>query len=110
MGCQYIGSPMRSIGPQELRGAQPLETFIHIIYAKHRDPAPTWSKVIGHKLSDESSTDVYARCQMNLTHDAILEESPNFMNLGISSVHTSGKLGSIFIPTTIIGRRMDGSN
>ena len=110
MGCQYIGSPMRSIGPQELRGAQPLETFINIIYAKHRDPAPTWSKVISHKVSDESRSDVYLRCWMNLTHDAVFSESPNFVNLGLSSVHTLDELGSIFIPTTRIGRMADGYN
>ena len=47
---------------------------------------------------------------MNLKCDAILTESPNFVNLGLSSVHTSDELRSVFIPTTIIGRPMDGSN
>ena len=42
--------------------------------------------------------------------DAVLTESPNFMNLGLSSVHTSDELGSVFIPTTRIGRPIDGSN
>ena len=42
--------------------------------------------------------------------DTVLTESPNFMNLGLSSVHTSDELGYIFIPTTIIGRPMIGSN
>ena len=42
--------------------------------------------------------------------DAVLTESPNFMNLGISSVHISNELGSVFIPTTIIKRPTDVSN
>ena len=47
---------------------------------------------------------------MNLTHDAVLMESPNFMNLGLSSVHTLDEIGSVFIPTTRIGRPTDGLN
>ena len=47
---------------------------------------------------------------MNLTRDAVLTESLNFMNLGLLSVHTSDELGSVFIPTTIIVRNIDGSN
>ena len=47
---------------------------------------------------------------MNLTCDAILTEIPNFVNLGISSVHTSDELRSVFIPNTTIGTPTDGSN
>ena len=44
-GRQDIISPRGSIGPQEVRDAQPLEISINGIYSKHRDPAPTCSKV-----------------------------------------------------------------
>ena len=47
---------------------------------------------------------------MNFTRNAVLAGSPNFMNLGLSSVHTSDELGSIFIPTTRIGTLTYGSN
>ena len=47
---------------------------------------------------------------MNLTHDAVLIKRSNFMNTGLSSVHTLDELGSVFIPTTKIGTPMDGSN
>ena len=50
-GSQDIISPKGSIGPQEVRDSQPLDTSIHGIYAEHMDPAPTWSKLIGRKLS-----------------------------------------------------------
>ena len=103
-------SPRRSIGPQEVRNAQPFDTSINGISAKHRDLDTTWIKVISRKLSDKSSSDIYLRFQMNLVRDTVLTESPNFMNLGLSSVHTSDELGYIFIPTTIIGRPMIGSN
>ena len=110
MRSQDIGIPRESIGPREFRDAQPLDTSINGIYAKHRDPAPTWSNLISGKFSDESRADVYSRCQMNLTHDAVLIKSPNFMNLGILPVHTSDELGYVFVPTTRIRRLTDGSN
>ena len=69
---------------------------------------PTFSKVIVRKLFDESSADVYLHCGMNLTRDAVLAESPNFMNMGLSSVHASDELGSFSIFATIILRAIDG--
>ena len=110
IGRQEIGSPRGSIIHQEVRNAQPFDTSISGISAKHRDPAPTWSKVIGRKFSDESSADVYSRCHMNLTCDAVLTKSPNSMNMGMSSVHTLDELGYVLIPTTRIGRPTDGYN
>ena len=83
MESQYIGSLRESIGPQEVRDAQPLGTSINGIYSKHRDPAPTWINVIGHKFCNEPSAEVYSRCEI-----------PNIMNLGLSFVHTSDELGS----------------
>ena len=47
---------------------------------------------------------------MNLTCDAIITESPNFMNMELSYVHTLYEIGSVFIPTTVIRRPTDVSN
>ena len=62
MGSQEIGSPSGSIGPQEVRDAQPLDTSINRISVKHRYPAPTFNHAIGCKFSEESIVDVYWRC------------------------------------------------
>ena len=102
-GSQDIASPRGSIGQQWIRYAEPLDTSINGIYSKQRDPAPTWSKFIGRKFTDESNADVHSRCRMNLTRDTFLTKSPNFVNLGLSSVHTLDELGSVVIPTTRIG-------
>ena len=48
---QDIGCPRRSIGPQEVRNAEPLDTSMNGISSEHRDPVPTWIKVIGIKFS-----------------------------------------------------------
>ena len=99
-----------STSPQEVRNAQTFNTSIDRIYSKHRDPAPTLSKAISCKLSKGYIADVYLRCWMKLALDTVLTKSPNFMNPGLSSVHTSDELGSVFIPTTRIGIPTDGSN
>ena len=58
-GSQEIGSPSGSIGPVEVRNAQPLHTSINGIYAKHRYPEPNLIKVIFRKLSDKSIANIY---------------------------------------------------
>ena len=109
-GSQDVIIPRGFIVPQWGRDAQPLDTPINGIYSKHRDPAPTWSKLIGSIFTNESSDDVNLRCRMNFTCDAVLTESPNFVNMGLSSVHTSDEIGSVFIPNARIGTLTDGSN
>ena len=109
-GSQDIIDTLGSIGPQWSREAQPLDTSINRIYFKHRDPAPTCSEVIGCNFADESSSDDNSCCWMNLTRDAVLTKVPNFVNLGLSSVHTLDELGSVFSPTTRIKMPMDVFN
>ena len=109
-GSQNISSPSGSIGPVEVRNSQPFHTSINGNSYKHRDPAPNFSKVIGCKLSNDYSADIYSRCRMKFTRDAVLTEIPNFMNLGLSSVHTLDELGSFSIPGTRIGSNISGSN
>ena len=103
-------SPRGSICNQCIRDAQPLDTSINGIYSEHMDSAPIFRKVIGRKFKGESSANVNSRCRINFGSDAVLTESPNFVNLGLASVHTPDKLGSVFIPTTRIGMQTDGSN
>ena len=107
---QYIINPRGSIGPQEVRYAQLLDASINGIYSKCRGPAPTWSKAIGRKLSDESSTAVNLRFWMNLMHDSVFTKSTKIMSMGLLYLHTSDELGYVFIPTTRIKRLMDGYN
>ena len=47
-------------------------------------------KVIGDKLSNGSSQDIYTPCKMNLTEDPIQTQTPQFINLGISTINTLG--------------------
>ena len=109
-GSQDIICPRGSIRPHWSSDAKPLDTSINGIYSKHRDPTPTWIKLICCKFTDKSSANVNSRCRMNLARDVVLTESPNFTNQGLSSVHTPDELRSVFVPTTKIKRLVDGSN
>ena len=110
MGSQNIGVPRGSISPQEVRNAQLFDTSINGFFSEHRDPALTLSNAISRKFSNESSADIYLSCRMNLTRNTVLAKSPNFMNLGLSSVHTLDELRSVFITTTRIIMLAYGSN
>ena len=57
-GSHEISSPNGTIGTVEVRNTQPFHTSINVNSAKNVDPMPTFSKVIGSKLSDYSSADV----------------------------------------------------
>ena len=46
-----------------------------------------FSKVIGHKLSDISSSDLYTRCRMNFVGDPVQTQTPQFMDLGLSTIN-----------------------
>ena len=106
---QKIEGPRRTIIPQEVRNTEPLNAPINIITSKHTGTTPTWSKVIHSKaFTKESRTNVYTRIQMNFARDTVLSKSPNFMDLGLSSINTTDELGSVFASTTRIGSAMHG--
>ena len=102
IGSQKIEVPRRTIITQEARNSEPLDASINIIPAKHRDPKPSWSKVIGSKTFTNESADVYACVQMNFWSDTILSEKQNFMDFGLSSIKTKDELRSVFTSTNRI--------
>ena len=107
---QDISSTKGPTGSVEVRNVQILNTSINRNSTKNEDPTPTFSNVIGRKISDASSADIHLRCRVNFTHDAVVTKIPNFMNLGLSDVHTLDEIGSFSIPATIIGNPTNGSN
>ena len=92
----------------EVRNAQPLHTSINVNSSKNGDSTPTVSKIIIQELSDESRAEIYSRCWVNFTHDTVVTEGPNFINLGLLAIHTSDELGSFSILDTSIVRPTDG--
>ena len=79
------------------------------IFAEDRGLEPIFSEVVGWKFSDDSSDDVNSRCGVNFGSNAVFTRKPNFIKLGLASVNTTDKLGSISVPTTRVVRPTRGS-
>ena len=62
------------------------------------DYASIYSKVIGHKLSDGSSDDLYLRCRMNFAGDVVQTQATKFMDLGLPDINILNEIG--FLGTT----------
>ena len=103
-GSRKIIIPKGPTGSVEVSNAQPFHTSINKNSAKNGDPTTNFSKGIVRELSDDSSTNIYLRCQLNFMRDAVVTESPKFMNLELLDVHASDKLGSFSITDTVIIR------
>ena len=99
-GSQEIISPKGPTGSGEVRNTQPFHTSINGNSSENGDPTPTYSKVIGQELSDDSGDGIYSRCRANFRCYAVVTKSSNFKNLGLSAVHISDELGSFSTPAT----------
>ena len=66
--------------------------------------ASIFSKVIDHKLSNSSSGDLYMRYRMNFTDDPVQNHTPQFMDLGFSSINVLDESSGVSTPATIIRR------
>ena len=79
-----------------------LNASINRIPAKHRDPTPGWSEIIGSRVVTNKIADVYARSRMQFGSDTVLSQNPKCI--------TTGKLGSFIVPTTRDSRPKNGSD
>ena len=105
-----MGSTRGPTVPVEVRNAQPFHTSINGNSSQNENHMPTFSKLIGRKLSDNSRSDIYLHCWVNFTCDAVVTKIPNFMNLGLSDIHTLDEFGSFSIPANRIVWPNNGSN
>ena len=110
MGIQEIFSPHRSTSYLEVGNSQVFNTSINGNSAEDGDSTPIFSKVTRRKLSHNSSIDIYSRCRVNFTSNAIRTEIPEFMHLGIPDVNALDELRSFCDPDTRVRTPADVSN
>ena len=70
------------------------------------DSASIFSKVVGHKLSDGSIDDLYLRYRMNFVGDVIQTQTPQFMDLGLSTINALDESSVLSTPAIRIQRPM----
>ena len=74
------------------------------------DSASIFSKVVGHKLSDGSIDDLYLRYRMNFVGDVIQTQTPQFMDLGLSTINALDESSVLSTPATRIKMSTGGSH
>ena len=65
-------------------------------------------EVIGHKLSDGSSGDLYTRCRINFGGDPVQIQTPQCMNLWFSTINALDESIVLSNPDTRIRQPADG--
>ena len=109
-GNQEIINPRGAVSPQWIRNAEKLKASINGFFAEDRGPTPIFSKVVGWKFTEDSSSDVNSRCGVNFGSDTVFTQNPNFVNFGLASINTTDKLESFSVPTTRVGGPNNSSN
>ena len=77
MGRQNIIGVHRSTCSVEVRNAQKFNTSIDGNLAKGGDSSPIFSTVIVQELSNKSSANIYLRCRMDFTINAVVTDNAN---------------------------------
>ena len=91
----------------EIGDTQKFDTSIDGYLAEGGDLATIFSKIIGQELSHGSSADIYSRCQMDFTSNAVGTKGKTFVHLGIPAVSALDELNPFGTPLAESeGRRM----
>ena len=80
------------------------------ILADDRYYTSIFRKVLGRVLSDSLSADIYLRCRMYFTSNAVGTEAPNFAHLELLAVNASDKFNTFGTHATSVRRPTDGTH
>ena len=92
MGSQEIVSIHGYTCSVEVADTQTFDTSINGNLAKNGDSTPIFSTVIGQELSHESSADIYSRCRVDFTSNAVRTKAPGFMHLRLPAINALDEL------------------
>ena len=108
MGSQEILSKHGST--EKIGNNQEFNTSINGNLTEDESSMPILRKVIRQELSHNSSTDIYLRCRVDLTSNAVGTEAPYFMHVDMPAVNESDETRSFGTPDTRTRRLVDGCN
>ena len=107
---QEVGDIRQSNSPGLVRQSQKLDAAIDGKFSNNCYATSIFSNIIGDKLSDGSSRDLYTRCKMNLTTDPVKTKTPQFVDFGLATINALYEGSGISTPTTIIRRPIYGDH
>ena len=107
---QEVGNKRKFTSPGLVRKYQKLNAVVERIFSDDINSTSIFSKVIGDKLFDSSSGDLYTRCRMNFLADPVQTQTPKFVDLGFSTINEFDETSDLSAPATIIQRPTDGTH
>ena len=90
----------------DLRQPNNFDTSINQKISYNLVAPPIFSGVLGDKLSNSSSRDLYTRCRMNLAEYLFNIPAPKFVDLGLSAINALDKSASLWTSDTRVGKPM----
>ena len=109
-GNQDIFNPSHPSTVKRGRNVEPFDAFIDGFSAINGHCTSYFSGVIGLEAVSAEVADVNLQERMNFASNSVLGETPKFVDLGLSPVHTTDKLKSVISPATRSGGLTDHSN
>ena len=107
---QELGNKQQSTSLGFVGQSQKLDAVVDEILPDDLDLTSIFSKVIGHKLSNSSSRDLYTRFRMNFAADPIQTQTSQFMDMGLFAINALDEGNGLSTPANIIQRPMDGAH
>ena len=101
---QEVGNIRKSTSPDLVRQCLKLDATVDRKFSNNPDSTSIFSKLIGDKLSDGSSQGLYTRCRMNLMAYRIQILTPQFVDLGLSTIDELNKGSGLSTPATTFRR------
>ena len=93
-----VANKRQSTSPGLVGQTTKVDVVIDINLRNALDSASIFSKLIGHKISHGSIGDLYTRCRMNFAADPVQTQTPQFMNLGFSTINALDKIIGLSTP------------
>ena len=98
-GSQDILKNWKSTSPSLGRNAQKFDASVDGSLINDGDFVSIFIKVLGHKLVDSISADIYSRCRLEFTSNFVGTKAPDFVHLGIPDVNSSDEFDAFVTPS-----------
>ena len=87
-GSLQVANKCQPTYPALVWNTQQLDDVVDGKLPNDLDSASIFSKVMGYKLSDGSSDDLYLRYRMEFLADVVQTQTPQFMDMGLPAINT----------------------
>ena len=109
-GSLHVAKKQHSTSPGLCRNTQKLDAVVDINFPNNLNYVSIFNKLIGYKLSDGSSGDLYSFCRINFANDPVQNQAPHFKDMVLPAINIVNESGFLGTPDTSIRRPTDGSN